>query len=669
MPPKRGKNATKQTGLDSEQNVGPTKPKKKTPAAPTADSDYEEAGAAGKRGRKVVAVPPRSPLPTRSTRVQSPGAPDRKKKKRTPEEVAVAVAEQVALSRQIAELEKKQLAQLAQMELDDEEAEEEAQDAAMINDSIAMMPTAAFGQVGARFDDELSLMIDTFNQMSSPDRDRGGSRQSLRTAGQAPMHQPLFNPPSSPEVEDVPVPKATKRKAKAKAPVRDTLESVKEELRRARENTARNQFSQLQAKFPTGLNFDWRNMQVGGQVFNASTASTASKGTSSKNTSAGKASGSKIPDEGVFGGLSDGDLQGRRPAIGNHPPKLRVKFAAKSRNQNRSNDHVLVLSSDDDEPPANSRQPGAPKKKTAPATVRVKTEPASNALQAQSSMVSVVDTPSPDWIPTAISSVWDRLYIPTLLHFMGNSEDPWDLTVDDFVIVFSIVYPTSRYDIRVPGNLVLKRTRDRINNGRSWFGTYATLAMVKFFKTAQFTKTAEGPEGKDIPADEVKARIRAFVAIALQPKGLMLFTTPQVGKEPKEDEEAEPGYVAASGFCETQFVVFVLSAFVKKIATSRLNFRCLVGALALTNAALEKTFLMFTTGELVDDGLQFSRDNVAHLVDDYTTNIKTFSLRKWDVILRLCGAAEAQPTPVSAPAMTGNRRQLYVSSSPIRGDE
>lgn len=86
------------------------------------------------------------------------------------------------------------------MELDDEEAEEEAQDAAMITDSIAMMPTAAFGQVGARFDDELSLMIDTFNQMSSPDRDRGGSRQSLSTAGQAPMHQPLFNPPSSPEV-------------------------------------------------------------------------------------------------------------------------------------------------------------------------------------------------------------------------------------------------------------------------------------------------------------------------------------------------------------------------------------------------------------------------------------------------------------------------------------
>ncbi|KAJ6466162.1 hypothetical protein C8R47DRAFT_1079052 [Mycena vitilis] len=622
---------SKQTGLDSEQNVGPTKPKKKTPAAPTADSDYEEAGAAGKRGRKVVTVPPRSPLPARSTRVQSPGAPDRKKKKRTPEEVAVAVAEQVALSRQIAELEKKQLAQLAQMELDDEEAEEEAQDAAMITD----------------------------NELSRPRPWRVETEPEHCWAG--------TNAPAA--LQSTVESRATKRKAKAKAPVRDTLESVKEELRRARENTARNQFSQLQAKFPTGLNFDWRNMQVGGQVFNASTASTASKGTSSKNTSAGKASGSKIPDEGVFGGLSDGDLQGRRPAIGNHPPKLRVKFAAKSRNQNRSNDHVLVLSSDDDEPPANSRQPGAPKKKTAPATVRVKTEPASNALQAQSSMVSVVDTPSPDWIPTDISSVWDQLYIPTLLHFMGNSEDPWDLTVDDFVIVFSIVYPTSRYDIRVPGNLVLKRTRDRINNGRSWFGTYATLSMVKFFKTAQFTKTAEGPEGKDIPADEVKARIRAFVAIALQPKGLMLFTTPQVGKEPEEDEEAEPGYVAASGFCETQFVVFVLSAFVKKIATSRLNFRCLVGALALTNAALEKTFLMFTTGELVDDGLQFSRDNVAHLVDDYTTNIKTFSLRKWDVILRLCGAAEAQPTPVSAPAMTGNRRQLYVSSSPIRGDE
>ncbi|KAJ6475935.1 hypothetical protein C8R47DRAFT_1189369 [Mycena vitilis] len=650
--------------MEPQQTVAPPrpKPKKKNPVAkaPVADSDYEEAGPGGKRGRKPVA--PRSPLPARSTRVKSPGAPDRKRKKRTPEEVAAAAASEATIRGRIAELEQLKMAHIAQLEMDEEDADEEAEDAAMINDSIAMMPTNTFGQIGARFNDELNLMIDTFQQMSSPERDRGGSRQSVSTAGRVPMHQPLFNPPSSPEVEATARP--TKGKKVAKGNVRDTLETMKEEMRQSRENAARIDFLKLQSKFPTGmntgLNFDWRNMPTSGQ---GSKPGTTNKG--AKKTASGKASGSKIADDSVFGGLSDGDIGNKGPFNqGSYPPKHRVKLTAKSRNQNRTNDDVLVLSSDD-EPVASSRPIGAPKKKTAPATIRVKTEP----VQAQSSMISIVDTPSPaDMIPAFIAAIWDRTWMPTFLHMMGEAEDPWDISIEDLVIAFSIVYPLSGYNLKAPGNLVLKRTRDRLNNGRSWFGIHALSVMIKFFKTAQFTKTAEGPKGEDLPAEEVKARVRAFVAIALQPKGLMLFTTPQVGKEPEEGEEAEPGYVPASGFCETQFVISILSPFVKKIANSRLNFRCLVGALALTNASLEKTFLMFTTGEHVDDGLQFSRDNVAHLVDDYTTNIKTFSLRKWDVILRLCGTsnAESQPTPVSAPAMTGNRRELYVSSSPIR---
>jgi hypothetical protein len=76
----------------------------------------------GVANRKVV--PARSPLPLRATRPAHPGAPDMAKPKRTSAEVTAAAERKVALQRQEDELEQKKIDKLAEMELDEELAEE-----------------------------------------------------------------------------------------------------------------------------------------------------------------------------------------------------------------------------------------------------------------------------------------------------------------------------------------------------------------------------------------------------------------------------------------------------------------------------------------------------------------------------------------------------------------
>ncbi|KAJ7687364.1 hypothetical protein B0H17DRAFT_1203613 [Mycena rosella] len=240
-----------------------------------------------------------------------------------------------------------------------------------------------------------------------------------------------------------------------------------------------------------------------------------------------------------------------RNAVDATKEDIRQKKGVKERNQNRWNDDVLFVDSSETTP------------RHAP------------PMQ-----------PQPD-IPAAITAIWDRTLIPTLLHALGSAMDPWDFTVKATIEVLRTVYPTSSYDMAAPRNLVLKRvTRDHLNNGRSWFGTQAILVVSKHF---------QDPKYSDLPAAEMKAKIRSEF-LNVDEKGYQLPTASQ-------------------------------------------DYGFLVGALCLAAAVLEKTFLMYETGEYIGDGLQFSRDNVSELVDDYLTNIGDFSRHKWEKIMERCGVA------------------------------
>lgn len=75
---------------------------------------------------------------------------------------------------------------------------------------------------------------------------------------------------------------------------------------------------------------------------------------------------------------------------------------------------------------------------------------------------------------------------------------------------------------------------------------------------------------------------------------------------------------------------------------------------------------MYITGERVNVG-QFSREMVGGMIEDYVTNAKEISPRRWAQIMRAIGAVQTpeadRPTP-NAPTMAQKRRVLYVRSSP-----
>ncbi|KAJ7933714.1 hypothetical protein B0H13DRAFT_2650469 [Mycena leptocephala] len=653
MPPKKSKASTA-----SDRPAAPPKAKgkRKVPGghAGGANSDYEENAAPPKRRRQAAVVAPRSPLPAREGRGINErrginlniAVPDKSRAKRSSAEVAHAKSRKEANLREIAELERLKLEKLAQMELDEEEEEEEEE--SMINTvaDLERMDTIAFARNGALMDDELADVLDNFPMMMSDDgpyipmsnsRMRAALRSGLEATGQT-----LDDPESSSsESEPQAVVKRPQPKKK-NGGARESIEATKQELKK-RQNIATNSKLQPMQLFPHGMDKDWRKQ------LKASAEAESYKPSK-------KASKLKADDDVFVGGLTDWDSAGQRPSSskGKKPLKA-VTFTGANleRNQNRANDNIVFVDSSDDDglPPY-----PAPKKKAQ--RKHIKAEPGSQLqpLQPQSSVMTVA-TPSPD-IPSDIAASWDRKYHPALLLLLATSPSAWDITAAQIAAVFHKTYPESSFDILAAGNRVMKRSRDRLNNGRSWFPTQAHIVVEEFFEQERFT---------ELKPSLRKQKIAQYAAEAVLPEGHMLWSGPQLLPAGAPLYKASISIRAATGFCESEFVVGVLTPFLKKIAGASPDFRFLVSGVALAAAALEKEFAMYSTGEYVTDGQQFSRDNVGSLVDDYATNIKAFTIRKWDSILRCCGSVP-QVAPISAgPSMTTTRRVLYISSSPVHG--
>ncbi|KAF7371459.1 hypothetical protein MVEN_00000200 [Mycena venus] len=606
------------------------------------ESDFEEA-APTKRRRGALKVDPRSLLPGCKKRVKNPGAPDMPKKVRTPAEVAQIKRQKVKKLQEIEELHAQKVAQLAEMEVDEEDAD--AEHDSLVIKSIAdleKMDTAEYAAlIGSRMDDELAWALDNFQPSDDDMPYSPGLDTKYIGAISAALN--AVNEAESPELVRV-----SKPKKKVKGAIRDDVDTVKEKIRSKKDG---NRLEKMQALYPTALEADWRQ-RITSRGYNAE------PGTSSAKSTSGGSNLRAIPQQAGLGDLSDDDGDGIKPAT-------RAKFIpfagraattvqGKKRNQNRANDEIFfVLDSDDEAPGPSSRVPVAPKKKAV-----IKSEAARPKLEPQSS-VTIVSTPSPapgpDTIPAVVAAAWDNAWIPTLLHLLGSRENPWEITDEEIEDAFTTVFPGVVYNLKASGNLVMKRSRDRLNNGRSWFPTQAFLFVSKRFVEAF----------PDATPNEKKALIAAYVKYALRPNGPMLFLHPESEFLKKNDH----GYQSASGMCKSKFVIGVFAPFVKKTANFRKDYGLLASGLALSNAALEKVFLMYQTGEYISDKTQFSCENVGSLVDDYLENINKFSQRKWDAILNLCGAAVNIAPPVSAPSMEVSRRVLYVSSSPVKGND
>ncbi|KAJ7241221.1 hypothetical protein B0H12DRAFT_46515 [Mycena haematopus] len=99
---------------------------KRKVAATTTDSDFEEDAAPTKK-RKPVVITARSPLPSRKSRPEHPGAPDQPADRRTSTEVTAAKAQRAQAIQDVADFiarKKRELAELEVAQDDNEELDE-----------------------------------------------------------------------------------------------------------------------------------------------------------------------------------------------------------------------------------------------------------------------------------------------------------------------------------------------------------------------------------------------------------------------------------------------------------------------------------------------------------------------------------------------------------------
>lgn len=93
----------------------------------------------------MLPVPPRSPLPSRTNRVVNPGAPDKKRTKRTSEETAAAAEQKNKLKLELEQIEREKIRMLAEME-EVEEQEQRDEEEMRIKDIVDLAESNADGE-------------------------------------------------------------------------------------------------------------------------------------------------------------------------------------------------------------------------------------------------------------------------------------------------------------------------------------------------------------------------------------------------------------------------------------------------------------------------------------------------------------------------------------------
>jgi hypothetical protein len=102
---------------------------------------------------KALTVPRRSPLPSRTNRVVNPGAPDKKRTKRTPAEMTAAARKKNDLKLELERMERERIRVLAEME-EVEEQDEQDEERMRIKDLADLAESDAGGETNTRYDKE-----------------------------------------------------------------------------------------------------------------------------------------------------------------------------------------------------------------------------------------------------------------------------------------------------------------------------------------------------------------------------------------------------------------------------------------------------------------------------------------------------------------------------------
>ncbi|KAJ7080031.1 hypothetical protein B0H15DRAFT_804274 [Mycena belliarum] len=599
-------------------------------------------------GKKVL--PPREPNPTREKRNPDPAKPDQPRSKRTTAQVAEETTRKALMVVKLQQLEAIRISMLAEIELneEDDEAEQEAANVTNLAD-IVMMPTADFAALGAppspHPSDGDQMSIDTFHiTLADLDKDYETLVEDKKKQDALDLHAKVMK--GGP----------TKKK---KGETRAAVDEAKAELKQSRKRKsdegvdANEKAKKPKPLFPTGLSTNWREtVPTTVDLGKAKTASVVAD------------------SSGYLGGLTDLDAQAVAPAVVKGNRKV-VEILTDSDESESDVDSIKSL----------IRPTPRPKVKKLPA-IKVERENQSTPVRrldlskiakkvkgAPSTLITGAGNPVPGGgsggggggvafvtgVPAFAQARWVQHFLPTVHAAIGALANPWDLPGGDVKFiqdVFSQVYYDSDYRVTL-GCPVYQKTKDRINDKRSYFGRRAQAVIDIYMQGEEFL-------GKP-------KKVARYAKYALRDDGPSIWGIPA----PAGIKKGEPGYTNPDDIFTSEHVVNVYAPYLKAAAGTVYNYGYARGALAMTLTGLERGWMKYLTGVKVDDGSQFSRDQVSVLVAEYYKSVDSLTPRRWKLILRKCAEKNQADVamPLSASSMEPHRGALFTPSSPAAGSD
>lgn len=169
------KHSRSDSGADAEVSAPilfqpPVKRTKANPTSPVRSSS----NATGRSHRSRIIIPPRSPLPQRINRVINPGAPDKKRAQRTSEEVAAAAKKKEHLRLQLERLEREKIQMMAEMELEEVEADR-------LEEGMAIRNITDLAGSKAAGDDDVTMTASEDTEKGDDDESEGPAKKVCST--------------------------------------------------------------------------------------------------------------------------------------------------------------------------------------------------------------------------------------------------------------------------------------------------------------------------------------------------------------------------------------------------------------------------------------------------------------------------------------------------------
>ncbi|KAJ8091524.1 hypothetical protein PM082_024444 [Marasmius tenuissimus] len=601
-----------------------------------------------KKGRRRITLPPRDPLPPRSTRQEHPGQVDAPRPRRT--------SEQVAADDQ-AKAEAEQAQTEARAEAQRRLAEMMIQEAAARSQLDASMPTLR----AETEDDSLEEEEDDEGEDGIEDIE---------------VEEDDEDDEEDDEEEEAPVKK--NRKQKAKRGQTRALVEIREQDER---NTLIKQLEAQLATLKSGS--EQRITNVGKTSTSSSKPQVIPTGisTSFKNKTSSRQKGSKntaVP----IGGLRDEDAAGQRPTTP-VPNELVAVFEdagmelvqpSDSSDDNCAMQRTLAAAVKKKAASTSTRTPITKQSKTskkAPSSVKQSQSNSKNtrkAVPAPSNSSDENDKNAPP-LPREIKRKWASTFLPTLCNRYFADTEPFAnfRKSQEFLRivqeVFDLVYEELEEPYEVTGNkddAVYFHAYKRINEKQSKIGRHARDDIRAYFEGSQYKNKV--------------SRIKKYAIWGARANGPGICATPTpenctVGPGAK-------GYIppANDGICLSTFMIAAMKPMLKSSSGAIENYGHPVGLLALCAAAITRAFKMYSASgvyskELVGD---FSEARCTDIVASFVSVAKTFSPNHWSRIYQACTTENPEDPslePIAEDSFHDTLASLYRPSSPIEASD